>query len=172
MPRPERVDRRPVVFEFSSLWASRLNALAEALRAYIDAADITEDRKGFPFRKSRAQCKRAYRAADGAGRCVADDPPSRCRSRHLRADRQSHVSGHRHYCLFVERRCAGARTGNGRARVTSHHKALRPHEGATDSGRSRANQIVNCRGYIANDDRREQIQSPDALLALCDEWSL
>ena len=42
------------------------HALAEALRAYIDAAGIAEDRKGWLFRTSpRAQRDRADRAADG-----------------------------------------------------------------------------------------------------------
>ena len=42
------------------------HALAEALRAYIDAAGIAEDRKGWLFRTSAATRHRAIRAAHGA----------------------------------------------------------------------------------------------------------
>ena len=54
------------------------HALAEALRAYIDAAGIAEDRKGWLFRTiTRAHGHELVRAADGAAGRVADDPPAR-----------------------------------------------------------------------------------------------
>jgi site-specific recombinase XerC len=56
------------------------HALAEELRAYIDAAGIAEDRKGYLFRTSPGQCGRAARETHGAGGCLAHDPPPRaCR---------------------------------------------------------------------------------------------
>ena len=120
------------------------HALAEALRAYIDAAGIAEDRKGWLFRTSpRTQRDRADRAADEPGRCLAHDPPARRGGRHHRADRQSHVSGDRHHRLSRQRRRARARPVNGGARESAHDQALRPHEGAADPGRGRANPAVN-----------------------------
>ena len=69
------------------------HALAEALRAYIDAAGIAEDRKGFLFRTSRGHNGvETVRAADGAAGRLADDPPARGGGWHSRADRQSLVS--------------------------------------------------------------------------------
>ena len=83
------------------------HALAEALHAYIAAAGIAEDRKGWLFRTSpRAQRHRADRAADGPGRRLAHDPPARGGGRHHRADRQPHVSRDRHHGLSRQRRRA------------------------------------------------------------------
>ena len=92
------------------------HALAEALHAYIAAADIAEDRKGWLFRTSpRTQRHRVDRAAHGPVGRLAHDPPARCGGRHSRADRQSHVSGDRHHRLSRERRRARARADDGRA---------------------------------------------------------
>ena len=111
------------------------HALAEALRAYIDAAGIAEDRKDFLFRTSpRTQRDRAHRTADGAGRCLADDPPARGRGRHRRAYWESYVSGDRDHCLSWQRWCPGTRSIDGGAREPAHDKALRSNEGATDAG--------------------------------------
>ena len=92
------------------------HALAEALHAYIDAAGIAEDRKGFLFRTSpRAQRHRAVRAADEPVGCVAHDPPARRRGRHSCADRQSHLPRDRHHRLSCQRRRARTRAGDGGA---------------------------------------------------------
>ena len=48
------------------------HALAEALRAYIDAAGIAEDRKGWPFRTARGHNGSAC-AGDGGARKPAHD---------------------------------------------------------------------------------------------------
>jgi site-specific recombinase XerD len=82
------------------------HALAEALHAYIDAAGIAEDRKGFLFRTSpRHNATRADRAADDASRRLAHDPPARGRSRDHGADRQPHISGYRDHGLSRQWRC-------------------------------------------------------------------
>ena len=53
------------------------HALAEELRAYIDAAGIAEDRKGYLFRTAPGHnASRAARKAHGAGRRLAHDPPA------------------------------------------------------------------------------------------------
>ena len=101
------------------------HALAEALRAYIDAAGIGEDRKGFLFRTQPGpQRHRADRATDDAGRCLAHDPPSRRRGRHLCADWQSHVSGDRDHRLSRQWRHARTCSVNGCAREPTHDQAL------------------------------------------------
>ena len=92
------------------------HALAEALRAYIDAAGIAEDRKGFLFRTSRGHTATALSDQPMiAVRCLADDPPAGAGRRHHGAGRQSFVSGHRDYGVSFQRRCAGACAGNGGA---------------------------------------------------------
>ena len=58
------------------------HALAEALRAYIDAAGLAEDRKGWLFRTSRGQQRRAVISeTHGPAGCVAHDPQARRGSR-------------------------------------------------------------------------------------------
>ena len=55
------------------------HALAEALRAYIDAAGIAEDRKGWLFRTSPGHNATVlHRAADVSGGRLAHDPPASC----------------------------------------------------------------------------------------------
>ena len=59
------------------------HALAEALHAYIAAAGIAEDRKGWLFRTSRGHNGTVLvRAADDPGRRLAHDPPARGGGRH------------------------------------------------------------------------------------------
>ena len=76
------------------------HALAETLRAYIDAAGIAEDHKGWLFRTSprhtvTALTEQPMAQAD-AWRIV---PPACCGGRHSRADRQSYVPRDRHHRL-------------------------------------------------------------------------
>ena len=66
-------------------------ALAEALRAYIDAAGIAEDRTGWLFRTARPQRERLIREANEPARRLADDPPARGGGRHRGADRLPHL---------------------------------------------------------------------------------
>ena len=80
------------------------HALAEALRAYIAAAGIAEDRKGWLFTATHSDD--AHRAADGPGGRLAHDPPPSCRGGHPRADRQSHIPCYRDHSLSRQRRCA------------------------------------------------------------------
>ena len=62
------------------------HALAEALRAYIDAAGIAEDRKGWLFRTARGHNgDRAVRQADEPAGRLAHDPPARRGGRHRAA---------------------------------------------------------------------------------------
>jgi len=101
------------------------HALAEMLHAYIAAAGIAEDRKGWLFRTSRGHQRHgAVRSAhDPAGR-LADDPPPRRSGRHPCADRQSQLPRHRDHGLSIEPRRAGARAGDGGAREPAHDQAL------------------------------------------------
>jgi site-specific recombinase XerD len=80
------------------------HALAEALRAYIDAAGIAEDRKGWLFRTSprhnaTALTEQPMMQAD-AWRMI---PPACRGSRHSRTDRQSYIPCDRHYRLSLQR---------------------------------------------------------------------
>jgi site-specific recombinase XerD len=76
------------------------HALAEALRAYIEAAGIAEDRKGYLFRTSpghnAALLLAKPMAQADAWRMVRR--PRTCR-RHQRADRQPQFPGNRHHGL-------------------------------------------------------------------------
>ena len=92
------------------------HALAEALRAYIDAAGIVEDRKSWLFRTAAgAQRQRLIRQAyEPAGR-LADDLPPRRRGRHGGGNRLPHVPCHRDHRLARQRWSARARSGNGGA---------------------------------------------------------
>jgi site-specific recombinase XerD len=97
------------------------HALAEALHAYINAAGIDEDRKGFLFRTASGHNGNALSGQvmdqSAAWRMIrrraaaAGDP---------RAHWQSHVSGDRDHRLSLKRRCARARTGNGGAREPAY----------------------------------------------------
>ena len=59
------------------------HALAEELRAYIDAAGIAEDRKGWLFRTAPGHNAAVLsRKANGAARRLAHDPSTRGRGRH------------------------------------------------------------------------------------------
>src|SRR6266853_5111175 len=89
------------------------HALAEALRAYIDAAGIAEDRKGWLFRTARGH--KADTRHEPVRRLV-HDPPPRQGGRHRGRNRLPHVSRHRDYRLSRQWRCSRARAGNGRAR--------------------------------------------------------
>src|ERR1700736_6645302 len=97
------------------------HALAEALRAYIDAAGITEDRKGWLVPLcARPQSRYAVRPRDEPVRRLVHDPPPRQDGRNRGRNRLPHVSRHRHHRLSRQRRRARARTGNGRAREPAH----------------------------------------------------
>jgi integrase len=114
------------------------HALAEALRAYIDAAGLAEDRKGWLFRTSRGH----------GGDLLSDKPmgqPDAWRmirrrrgGRDRRGNRLLHVSGDRHHRVSRQRRCARARAGNGCSREPANDQALRPHQRAPHPGRSGA----------------------------------
>src|SRR5271169_4402033 len=92
------------------------HALAEALRAYIDAAGIAEDRKGWLFRTARGHNGRALSdkpmGQPDAWRMI---PPACHGRRHRRGNRLSHFPCHRDHRLPRQRRRARARAGNGSA---------------------------------------------------------
>jgi integrase len=112
------------------------HALAEALRAYIDAAGIAEDRKGFLFRTSRGH----------KGTELSEQPMTQpdawrmIRRRALVAGihapiRQSQLPRDRDHRLSIEWRSPCTCSGNGSAREPAHDEALRPNKGATHAGR-------------------------------------
>lgn len=111
------------------------HALAEALHAYIAAAGIAEDRKGWLFRISRGHNATVLSEQPMNQSDAWRDPPARGRRRHSRADRQSYVSRDRHHRLPCQWRRARTRAGNGGAREPAHHQALRSHQGAAHAGR-------------------------------------
>ena len=91
------------------------HAAAEALHAYIAAAGIAEDKKGWLFR-----------TREGARATALSDKPMdqadawcmvrrRARGRHPGADRQSQLSRDRDHRLSRQWRHAGARAGDGGA---------------------------------------------------------
>jgi integrase len=92
------------------------HALADTLRAYIDAAGIAEDRKGLAVsHQLPTQCDSVSRAAHGAGERLAHDPPPCCQRRHHGTDRQPYISGDRHHRLSRHWRRARTRAVNGGA---------------------------------------------------------
>ena len=60
------------------------HALAEMLRAYIDAAGIADDRKGWLFRTSPGHNAMPLPTPDGSGRRLAHDPPRAVRPAFMR----------------------------------------------------------------------------------------
>jgi integrase len=92
------------------------HALAEALRAYIDAAGIAEDRKGYTVpHVARPQSDGSVGSIHEAAGCLADDPPARGGHWHSRADRQSFASRHWDHRLSLQWRCFGAWSEDGGA---------------------------------------------------------
>ena len=79
------------------------HALAEALRAYIDAAGLAEDRKGWLFRTARGHNGKVLSEKPIPTRCLADDPPARGGGRHRRGDRLPHLPRDRDHRLPRER---------------------------------------------------------------------
>jgi hypothetical protein len=101
----------------------RHHALAEALRAYIDAAGIAEDRKGWLFRTARRlNGSILFDKAMSQPGCLAHDLPARRGGRHCSADWLSDVPRHRDHRLPCQRRRARARAGNGGALEPAHTK--------------------------------------------------
>jgi site-specific recombinase XerD len=110
------------------------HALAEELHAYINAAGIGEERKGWLFRtgkgwKATALAEQPMSQAD-AWRM---DPPESEDCGHQDADRLPYLPRDRDYGVSGEWRDPGTRPGDGRARESAHHQALRPHQGAFDT---------------------------------------
>ena len=116
------------------------HALAEMLHAYIAAAGIAEDRKGWLFRTSPRHnatvlTEQPMDQKDG----MAHDPQTRRRGRHHGADRQPHFSRDRHHELSREWRHAGTRAGHGRACQPANDQALRPAERSAQASRGGKN---------------------------------
>jgi hypothetical protein len=74
------------------------HALSEMLHAYVAAAGIADDRKG--WHQSRAQRDGADDESIGG---MVHRPPAHSRGRHRRSDRQSHLPCDRHHELSGER---------------------------------------------------------------------
>ncbi len=92
------------------------HAAAEALHAYIAAAGIGDDKKGWLFRTAKGTSRNQARPeADGSGRRLVHGAPARaCRWYHG-ADRQPQFPRHRDHGLPRQWRNAGARAGDGGA---------------------------------------------------------
>jgi hypothetical protein len=89
------------------------HALSEMLHAYVAAAGIADDRKGWLFpHQSGAQRDGADGTADGSISGMVHGPPACSCGRHRRGDRQPHFPGDRHHELSGERRRARARPGS------------------------------------------------------------
>ena len=110
------------------------HALAEALRAYIDAAGIAEDRKSWLFRTARG-----HNGSMLSGRAMSQPDAWRM------IRRLSHVPCYRDHRLPRQWWCPRACAGNGPTREPAHDKALRPHQGAAHPGRGGENQAVSAK---------------------------
>jgi site-specific recombinase XerD len=107
------------------------HALAEALHAYINAASIAEDRKGWLFPTSSGH----------NGDALSDQAMDQSAAwRMIR--RRATAAGIRDHCLPFEWWRARARPGNGRSREPAHDQALRSHARTADTGRGREDQTV------------------------------
>jgi hypothetical protein len=125
------------------------HALAEALRAYIDAAGIVEDRKGWLFRTSRGH----------NGSALSDKPMSQpdawrmIRRRAAAAGIAEAIGCHTFRATgitaYLSNGGALEHTRNGCPREPANDQALRSHERTPHPGRGRADSIVN-RGSAAN----------------------
>jgi integrase len=110
------------------------HALAEALRAYIDAAGIAEDRKGSLFRTSRGHTSTA----------LSDQPMAQpdawrmIRRRAVAAGIHAPIGNHTFRATgitaSIQWRGAGTPAIDGGAREPAHHQALRPDQGAPHAG--------------------------------------
>ena len=106
------------------------HALAEALHAYIGAASIAEDRKGWLFRTARGH----------KGSALSEKPmgqPDAWRMIRRRAATAGIAEGIG--CHTFRATGITAYLANGGVREPAHHQALRPYERASHSGRGRAN---------------------------------
>ena len=120
------------------------HALAEALRAYIDAAGIAEDRKGWLFRTARGR----------NGSLLSDKPMSqpdawrmirrRAATAGIGAEIGCHTFRGTRITAYLSHGGAleHARPGNGRAREPTDHQALRPDEGTAHPGRGGENSTM------------------------------
>jgi integrase len=95
------------------------HALAEALRAYIAAAGIADDSKGFLFRTSRG-----HKGTALSEQPMVQSDAWRMIRRRAAADRQSQLPRDRNNRLSIERRRAGARAGDGGARKPKDDETL------------------------------------------------
>jgi hypothetical protein len=124
------------------------HALAEALRAYIDAAGIVDDRKGWLFRTARGH----------NGSTLSDKPMSQpdawrmiCRraaAAGIAAPIGCHFPRYRDHRLPRQWRRARTRAGNGGTREPADDQALRPHEREADPGRGRENSAMKEKRHV------------------------
>jgi integrase/recombinase XerC len=128
------------------------HALAEALHAYIAAAGIAEDRKGWLFRTSRGHNPTALSEQP----MNQSDAWRMIRRRAVAAGIHAPIGNHTFRATGITAYLgqwwrAGARSGNGGARKSTHDEALRPYEGAAHAGRGGEDQVViMIRGGLAN----------------------
>jgi site-specific recombinase XerD len=119
------------------------HALAEVLRAYIDAAGLSEHRKGWLFRTARGH----------NGSTLSAKPMSQpdawrmIRRRAAAAGIAAPIGCHTFRATGITAYLANGgaleqRAGDGGARKPAHNEALRPHQGATHSGRGGTDQVM------------------------------
>jgi site-specific recombinase XerD len=109
------------------------HALAEALRVYIDAAGIAEDRKGWLFRTARGH------KADVLSDRAMNQSDAWCmiRRRAAAAGIDAPIGCHTFRATGIT-----AYLGNGGARKPAYDQALRSHQRKAHAGRGRADQAV------------------------------
>jgi hypothetical protein len=85
------------------------------LDAYIEAAGISEDRKGPLFRAALGKTKKARSGARDAHCCLENGPTLGRRRRHRNRDWLPHFPRDRHHRLSDEPRSHGSRAAHGRS---------------------------------------------------------
>src|SRR5437763_3879701 len=115
------------------------HALAEALRAFIDAAGIAEDRKGWLFRTARGH------KADTLSELAMNQSDAWCmiRRRAAAAGIAAEIGCHTFRATGIT-----AYLANGGARQPAHDEALRPYQGTAHARRGGAHPALACRRYF------------------------
>jgi hypothetical protein len=119
------------------------HALAEVLHAYINAAGIAGDRKGWLFRTARGHNGKVH----SKNPMTQPDAWRMIRRRAAAAGIAEAIGCHTFRatgitCVSLKRRRTRACSGNGSARKPPHNQALRPDEGASYPGRGGTDQVV------------------------------